>query len=303
MRTRKSDDLLKMVLELSTGNDNSSEEGKNGQQVTETIVQEILDALRDCKFEIDTIVMSLDDLGPFQNVVIQECERMNALTSDIVLSLVELDLGFRGMLTMSERMEDLASSLYLDRVPKRWETLAYPSLRTLGTWIIDLQSRITQLSEWAGNPGESPLVAWISGLFNPQSFVTAVMQKTAQEKNLELDKLNLLVDITKKMQADEITQHPKDGSYIAGLYLEGGSWNVANSLLEPSKPREMYCPLPVINIKPSISEKVDNSVFMCPVYKTQQRGPTYVFSIQLRTKHDQGKWILAGVVSVLDKVS
>ena len=303
MRTRKSDDLLKMVLELSTGNDNSSEEGKNGQQVTETIVQEILDALRDCKFEIDTIVMNLDDLGPFQNVVIQECERMNALTSDIVLSLIELDLGFRGMLTMSERMEDLASSLYLDRVPKRWETLAYPSLRTLGTWFIDLQSRMTQLSEWSGNPGESPLVAWISGLFNPQSFVTAVMQKTAQEKNLELDKLNLLVDITKKMQADEITQHPKDGSYIAGLYLEGGSWNVANSLLEPSKPREMYCPLPVINIKPSISEKVDNSVFMCPVYKTQQRGPTYVFSIQLRTKHDQGKWILAGVVSVLDKVS
>ena len=303
MRTRKSEELLNMILELFAGKNNNVDDGKNGQQVTDALVHEILDTLRDSKFEIDAIVMNVDDVGPFQNVVIQECERMNILTSDIVQSLTELDLGFRGAITMSERIEDLATSLYLDRVPRRWETLAYPSLRALGSWIIDLQSRMTQLSEWAGNPSESPLVAWISGLFNPQSFVTAVMQRTAQEKNFELDKLNLWIDVTKKMQADEITQHPKDGAYIAGLYVEGASWNINNSLLEPSKPREMFCPLPVINIKPSISDKIDMSTFMCPIYKTQQRGPTYVFSIQLRTKYDQGKWILAGVVGLLDTVN
>jgi dynein heavy chain len=72
------------------------------------------------------------------------------------------------------------------------------------------------------------------------------------------------------------------------------------SILEPSKPREMYSPLPVINIRPSIVDKSDFGVFHCPVYKTQQRGPTYVFSLQLKTKHDAGKWILGGVVAVMD---
>jgi dynein heavy chain len=47
-------------------------------------------------------------------------------------------------------------------------------------------------------------------------------------------------------------------------------------------------------------EKFDSSLFHCPVYKTQMRGPTYVLSMQLRTKHDPAKWILAGVVAVMD---
>jgi dynein heavy chain len=62
----------------------------------------------------------------------------------------------------------------------------------------------------------------------------------------------------------------------------------------------MYCTLPVINVKPVVIDKFDNGLFQCPVYKTQQRGPTYVFSMQLRTKSDPAKWILAGVVSVMD---
>lgn len=43
-----------------------------------------------------------------------------------------------------------------------------------------------------------------------------------------------------------------------------------------------------------------NFVYECPVYKTQQRGPTYVFNMQLKTKHDPAKWILASCVAVMD---
>jgi dynein heavy chain len=303
MRTRESDDLLRIILELSSSDSSTSGDGLNSQQVTETLVQEVLDLLRDSKFDIENILMGIEDVGPFQNVVLQECERMNILTMDIVQSLVELDQGFRGNLTMSDKMEELSSSLFLDRVPKRWEGLAYPSLRPLSSWIVDLTSRMQQVSDWAGNPTESPVVAWIGGLFNPQSFITAVMQKTAQDKNLELDKLSLITEVSKKLTAEEISQPAKEGSYIQGLYLEGGSWNLNNALLEPSRPREMYCQLPVINIRPAIIDKAEASLFNCPVYKTQQRGPTFVFSIQLRTKHDTAKWVLSGVVSVLDATS
>lgn len=215
-------------------------------------------------------------------------------------SLIELDLGFKGELSMSDTMEELSNALFLDRVPRFWENLAYPSMRSLSSWLADLQNRIAQVTEWSGNPSDTPVVTWISGLFNPQSFLTAVMQAAAQANGLELDKLTLLTDMTKKLAAEEMTSAAKDGTYITGLFLEGASWNVQVGAVESSKPREMYCTLPVINIRPAMIDRFDNNVFQCPVYKTQQRGPTYVFSMQLRSKVDPAKWVLAGVVSVMD---
>ena len=300
-RTQTSEYLLRNILELSAASqDNSSGDGQSSQQqIAETIIQDVLDTLRDVKFEIDTIAGGLD-LGPFQNVVLQECERMNTLIQEILRSLIELDQGFRGDLTVSDAMEELANCLYLDRVPKRWEVLAYPSLRTLSNWLLDLQRRIAQLNDWAANIVESPVVTWLCGLFNPQSFITAVMQSTAQAQGLELDKLSLLTEITKKMNAEEVTAVAKDGAYVIGLFLEGGSWNINSSLLESSKPREMFCPLPVIYMRPAIVDRVETGIYNCPVYKTQQRGPTYVFSLQLKTKLEPGKWILSGTVAVMD---
>ena len=48
-----------------------------------------------------------------------------------------------------------------------------------------------------------------AGLFNPQSFLTAVMQTTAQAQSLELDKLSLLTDVTKKLAPEEFTAAAK----------------------------------------------------------------------------------------------
>ena len=197
-------------------------------------------------------------------------------------------------------MEDLANSLYMDRVPKRWELLAYASMRSLTAWLADLSLRIAQLNDWMNNPGDTPVVTWLSGLFNPQSFLTAILQISAQAQSLELDKLTLLTDVTRKVASEEFTTAAKDGAYISGLYLEGGSWNLNQAFLEPSKPREMFVQLPVILIRPAIVDRMEPGIYHCPVYKTQQRGPTYVFSIQLKTKYEPGKWTLAGVVSIMD---
>lgn len=40
---------------------------------------------------------------------------MNILVGEMTRSLVELDLGFKGDLTVSDAMEELSNSLYLDR--------------------------------------------------------------------------------------------------------------------------------------------------------------------------------------------
>jgi len=42
-------------------------------------------------------------------------------------------------------------------------------------------------------------VTWLAGLVNPQSFLTAVCQVTAQKNGWELDKLVVQTEVTKKM--------------------------------------------------------------------------------------------------------
>jgi dynein heavy chain len=123
---------------------------------------------------------------------------MNLLLAEMKRSLAELDLGLKGDLTISEPMEGLMRSLASDAVPASWRNLAYPSLRPLGSWLLNLLQRCQQLTEWTADLG-LPKVVWLSGLFNPQSFLTAVMQTTARRNDWPLDKTVLLTEVTKKL--------------------------------------------------------------------------------------------------------
>ena len=46
-------------------------------------------------------------------------------------SLSDLDLAYKGELTMNEAMETLEDNIRLDRVPPQWKKIAYPSERQL----------------------------------------------------------------------------------------------------------------------------------------------------------------------------
>jgi len=72
-------------------------------------------------------------------------------------------------------MELLASSLFLNKVPALWTKYAYASLKDLVLWFDDLLLRIRQL-ELYSEELITPASLWISGLFNPMSFLTAIMQ-------------------------------------------------------------------------------------------------------------------------------
>ncbi|CAF1482839.1 unnamed protein product, partial [Didymodactylos carnosus] len=41
------------------------------------------------------------------------------------------------------------------------------------------------------------------------------------------------------------------------------------------------------------------NIYECPVYKTKQRGPTFVWTFNLRTKEKAAKWVLGGVCLLL----
>jgi len=62
----------------------------------------------------------------------------------------------------------------------------------------------------------------------------------------------------------------------------------------------MFCPMPVMVVRAVAADKADAQAFSCPVYKTEQRGPTYVFSAQLKTKSPPARWTMAGVGLIMD---
>ncbi len=250
----------------------------------------------------ELVAATEDSRGPFQNVFMLECEQMKRLIGTIQRSLHELGLGFAGELTMSEEMDTLMLALFLDRVPATWSRIAWPSMRPLASWLVNLQARVAQLMDWTSNPTDIPRVTWISGLINPQSFLTAVMQQTAQRNSQELDKLVIQTEFTKLM-LEEADALPRDSVHIHGMFLQGARWDVKAQLIGRSLPREMYCVLPIVNVRAVAADKADEkAVYMCPVYKTEQRGPTFVFRAQLRTKSPPARWLMAGVAVILDIV-
>ena len=127
---------------------------------------------------------------------------------------------------------------------------------------------------------------------------------TAQKNQWELDKLVTWTDVTKKLSVEEVEGSSRDGAYIIGLSVQGARWDVGAGVLERSKPKEMFCKMPVINVRGLAADKADVSqgIYVCPTYKTEFRGPTFVFCAQLKTKSVSAKWVLSGVALIMDVV-
>ena len=88
-----------------------------------------------------------------------------------------------------------------------------------------------------------------------------------------------------------------------GLTLEGCRFDEKVGVLEDSRPKEMFCPMPVIVIKAVTADKAEQrDAYQCPVYKTERRFREEVFTAQLQSKHGQIKWTLCGVCLFLDVV-
>lgn len=195
-------------------------------------------------------------------------------------------------------MEQLGNALFMDTVPGSWTQRAYPSLYTLGPWFMDLLLRIKELDVWS-NDFALPNSVWLAGLFNPQSFLTAIMQQTARKNEWPLDRMCLQCDVTKKTRED-IGAPPREGSYIHGLYIEGARWDMQTGMIQEARLKELAPTVPVIFVKAIPVERQDiRSQYACPVYKTKHRGPTFVWTFNLKTKEKPAKWVLGGVALLL----
>ena len=301
--TATGDRIFATIIDVSGG---GATGGGDSSKKKEDMVIDSLNAYKTKlppDFKMLEINAKTKERPPFIVVCLQECERMNILLGEIRTSLTELEMGMQGALNITDKMEALSLSLSVNRVPKNWEEVAYFSKKALVLWFADLLERVKQLEEWSAEL-ELPKSLWISGLFNPMSLLTSVMQTTARAKNLPLDNMTLHTTITNYLDPAEIQAYPENGAYIHGYFLEGAGWEPGRSpaeegYLTDSTLKDLHPRLPVVNVLAlPLDEKPQQGFYECPAYVTTQRGPTFVYTASLKMESEEAdpkKWVLAGV--------
>lgn len=145
-----------------------------------------------------------------------------------------------------------------------------------------------------------PNVIWLSGLHEPSSYLTALVQTTCRLKQWALDKSTLFTKVSPFKKAEEIKKKPLYGCFVRGLYIEGAMWDGFNNCLKFQNPKELVSELPLLEILPIEANKLKlKDELVVPVYVTQARknamGVGYVFDANLRTEKDPSHWVLQGI--------
>ena len=245
--TKTSEELFRTLLEMQPKDSGGSGAGvMTMEETVKAMLDEIMEKLPE-EFNLYEMQSKIEEITPYTVVAVQECERMNLLINEIRRSLKAVNLGLKGELTITPQMEALMNSFFIDVVPETWQKRAYPSMLGLTAWYGDLLNRIRDLDAWSADFA-MPNSLWLGGLFNPQSFLTAIMQSMARKNEWPLDKMALSVDVLKKSK-DDINAPPREGAYVHGLFMEGARWDTQAGCINESKLKELTPAMPVLFVK------------------------------------------------------
>ncbi|CAL8100545.1 unnamed protein product [Calicophoron daubneyi] len=236
------------VLEESVSEDTSSVEKtvQNKEAVVTQVCNEMLSKLP-TPIKAGQLSDRLEVMGLLQPMHIflrQEIERMNYLLRMLSSNIRSLNMALQGIIAMSQQLRETMDVIYEAKVPPSWIKVSWET-STLGFWFSELLDRFNQVYTWLWE--SRPLSFWITGFFNPQSFLTALRQEVArQNPNWALESVVLCNRVT-RMSLEEIRERPVDGVYVHGLYLQGACWDYRIARIIEPRPKQLFDPLPVIN--------------------------------------------------------
>jgi dynein heavy chain len=255
-------------------------------------------------------------------VLTQELLRFNKMIAVVNQSLADVQRAIKGLVVMSAELEMMGNSMVIGKVPLMWASVAYPSLKPLGSWVTDLLARIKFLNDWMDSC-TSPTTYWISGFFFTQAFITGTLQNYARKYQKPIDTVGYnfrVLDANECASAEDAK--PEDGAVVHGLFLEGASWDGVDMVLAESNPRELFVSMPHIHLLPMLNDDIPvvegipeqytgsrsgtDHCYMCPVYKTSFRQGTLsttghstnfvmFIRIPMNADHKQKYWIRRGV--------
>ncbi|XP_052830693.1 dynein axonemal heavy chain 6-like [Octopus bimaculoides] len=231
-------------------------------------------------------------------------------------SLDHLQRAIKGLIVMTDELEQIYISCLNNHLPKVWSGVAYPSLKPLSSWITDLNLRCSFMESWIKSG--TPYSFWISGFFFPQGFLTAVLQNHSRKYQLPIDYLSFNFNVLHVQNPNEFRGSVKtetsvedtqpdteksDGVFIHGLFMEGFRWDKTEMHVIDSQPGEIHSPLPLLHLIPARDVQQKDETYCCPIYKTALRADglsstgrstNFITSVFLPTKKPEDYWIANG---------
>ena len=255
-----------------------------GNNLVTTLALDILPKLTDFDAEdAGPDTFEKDDQGGINAIGVclkNELIRFNNLTGTMRRTLKDMLKALKGLVVMSEDIENMVRSLLVQQVPAVWAyPISYLSLKPFEGWMHDYYARVQFMSNWLRETPPSSF--WLSAFFFPQGFISSVKQTFARRYLVPIDQLDMHTLVT-KMGRDEALQGvpPDTGVYVHGLYMNGAGFDFGTSMIRQSRPGEIYCEMPVIHLKPfnmtkgnSNTEVEDRDTYdyKCCLYKTSVR--------------------------------
>ncbi|KYK63964.1 putative dynein heavy chain 2 [Toxoplasma gondii TgCatPRC2] len=298
--------LLNSILSMAPRSSGGG--GKTREQVVEETASQILEKLVD-DFNIEEIQKKYPTRyeESMNTVLTQDAIRYNGLLRVMKKSIVQLRMALKGRIVMTEELDKVADALFDNQVPKLWADKGFLSMKPLSSWTKDLHCRISFIQDWIDNG--IPVCFWMSGLFFPQAFLTGVLQNYARKHRIAVDGLVFDYKLMDDLDPAAVKEHPHEGCYVHGIFLEGSRWDREQHLLAPSKPKVLFEELPVVWLLPTPERAPSTTrMYKCPIYKVPSRKGTlsttghstnYVISIELPTSDPEAVSIKAGVAGFL----
>ncbi|SCN60390.1 dynein heavy chain, putative [Plasmodium chabaudi chabaudi] len=307
---------------------NKKDTGNNdGIIIIYDIINTLLNELPE-KINIDDLKIDEIENNTFVVIAIKEAENFNKLIECVHDTLIEIKLVLDGILNVNDKIQNTIRSLLLHNIPEIWKKYSYPSKKKLMPWFENFKLRIIFIKEWIAKIRNNiylPNSVWLSALFNPISFLTAIKQMFAHKNNVPIDKLKLKWHVTNITKVEDIN-NKNNSLYIHGLFLQGASWlinskndvftfdisnlsgNASYGNIIESVPKNAYFSMPVLYVycitneqDETLNQNTESRYLNTPLYITSDRGNTFVCSVDLNLDIDdtEDKWILAGVALVL----
>eukprot|EP00747_Dinoflagellata_sp_TGD_P112719 gnl/TRDRNA2_/TRDRNA2_171542_c1_seq6.p1 gnl/TRDRNA2_/TRDRNA2_171542_c1~~gnl/TRDRNA2_/TRDRNA2_171542_c1_seq6.p1 ORF type:complete len:647 (+),score=142.57 gnl/TRDRNA2_/TRDRNA2_171542_c1_seq6:121-2061(+) len=299
------EDILSMAPRASGGGGKSAEESMD-ETASELIGQ------TPKTFDLDELEEKFPTMySESRNTVLkQESFKFNRLIKVLQGQLPLFRRALKGLVMMTDELEDLGRGLYLNSVPESWGKVGPLSLKPLLSWMKDLNERVAFMNLWIERLSP-PVSFWISGLFFPQAFFTASLQNYARKNTIAIDRLSFDFHVKDdcKIDGSDLHEPPETGVYVYGLFLEGCRWGSDIHALAASKPKQLFVELPVTHFVPIADRKPkETGNYNCPVYKVLSRKGTlsttghstnFVMYMDLPCKETEDIWIRAGIATFL----
>merc|ERR1712086_74533 len=252
--------------------------------------------------ETRKIMEARSDPEPMKTVLFQELDRYNGLLAFLKTCMIQIELATKGLALITPELEEISDSMLAGKVPTAW-AFAYPSLKPLGSWMLDLGMRVHQFEEWIEHA--IPKVFWLTGFTYPSGFLTALLQTSARKNGNAIDSLSWEFPILNQDE-NAIGQYPKEGAYVKGLFLDGARWDYEHGHLAEPLPMELFCQMPLVHFKPvDNKKKVSKGLYTCPIYMYMVRTgsrerPSFIIAADIKSGSVDGEfWTKRGVAMLL----